>query len=273
MADKPKPKPPVGYRRPPVEHRFQKGTSGNPKGRPKKTPKQVAHDALLLGYEKIIARESRREIKIHEDGKTAKITMYDAAVRRLHIDAAKGVPSAINKVLKLRQDVETSVYEQQKELLFAVLERKAEWERTVDQAERENRQLSKVPAPHPDDIVIDYRTMNIRYNGPENPQQERGWKQVIEQAEGYAAEAERLTAMAKRSRTLKAELEDEAAWNAKMGAMLTAYFPSEEVRRRVGFDLIRWRQVEPLCQEFEAMLKRRRRMKTANRDERRSRRL
>ena len=67
--------------------------------------------------------------------------------------------------------------------------------------------------------------------------------------------------MAKRDPDIRAQLEDEAAWNAKMGAMMTAYCPSEEVRRCVGFDLIRWRQDEPLCQEFEAMAERGRKRK------------
>ena len=251
-----KPKLPVGYGRPPVERRFEKGVSGNPKGRPKKTPRQAAKDALLLDFEKIIARESCREIKVQDGEKTATITMYEATVRRLHIDAAKGVPSAISKVLKLRQDLETSQYEQQKELVFAVLERKAKWADMVAESEQTGRPLPTAPAPHPDDIEFNYGTGRIHYNGPKDPQEERGWKHVAQQASAYQAEAKRLRKMAKRDPDIRAQLEDDAAWNAKMGAMMTAYFPSEKVRRCVGFDLIRWRQDEPLCQEFEAMAER-----------------
>jgi Family of unknown function (DUF5681) len=71
----------VGHRRPPPGNRFQKGASGNPKGRPKR-------QASSLGAEVEQALAERVEIK--EQGRRRKVTKGRAAAKQLANASASG---------------------------------------------------------------------------------------------------------------------------------------------------------------------------------------
>lgn len=70
----------VGYGKPPRAHRFKPGTSGNPKGRPKgaKSEATILQDLL------------QQKIGLNERGKTRRITLHEAILRRIAEDCLKG---------------------------------------------------------------------------------------------------------------------------------------------------------------------------------------
>ena len=70
----------VGYGRPPREHQWKKGQSGNPKGRRKGSKNEAT-----LWQENL-----QRKIPIRIGGRLQQITVLDAIVRRMIEDALKG---------------------------------------------------------------------------------------------------------------------------------------------------------------------------------------
>lgn len=81
----------VGYGKPPEHTRFQKGKSGNPKGRPK-GHKNFKTDLL---------DELGETIAIHENGKTRRITKQRAMIKSAVAKAIKGDNKAANSIFSM----------------------------------------------------------------------------------------------------------------------------------------------------------------------------
>ena len=71
---------PIGYRRPPASGQFKKGSSGNPKGRPK-----GSRNFLTL-----LETELAQKIVVSENGKKKSITRLKAMVKRIVSGALQG---------------------------------------------------------------------------------------------------------------------------------------------------------------------------------------
>lgn len=81
---------PVGYCKPPPQHRFKPGQSGNPGGRPRKS----------RNLNTLLEAELDRPVVIKEDGRQRRIAKREAIVKRLVTDAINGDHRTLALLLK-----------------------------------------------------------------------------------------------------------------------------------------------------------------------------
>jgi hypothetical protein len=90
-------RPDVGYGRPPVEHQFKPGQSGNKRGRPKGSKNEATILNELLS----------RKININQNGKTRRISVLEGMLLKFAEDALRGNPKAAAFLLARKQLIES----------------------------------------------------------------------------------------------------------------------------------------------------------------------
>jgi hypothetical protein len=85
----------VGYRKPPKNTHFQKGVSGNPKGRPKKA----------TDFHSIFMKESESLMIINDNGQRRRISKLEGIAKQLHNKALTGNIPALRMYIALYPQV------------------------------------------------------------------------------------------------------------------------------------------------------------------------
>lgn len=154
----------VGYKKPPTQTRFQKGQSGNPKGRPKGS-KNKAQPIQEERLKSIIMEEAYRTVPVTDQGKTISIPIAQAVVRSLAVNAAKGNTRAQHLFTTMLNTTEAISRQRQDELMEAAIHFKIEWEREFERCDRLGIARPE-PIPHPDHVIVDMRRGTVQFKGP-----------------------------------------------------------------------------------------------------------
>lgn len=165
----------VGYGRPPTKHCFEKGKSGNPKGRPRRSkpkPKVVDTGYGMRAAEEYLRMEAYRPITIREGDQVIELPAIQAVFRAMGVAAMKGNRFVQKTLVDMVAKMEAEHYQTRFDLFSQMVEYKHNWDKEI---ERCRRLGLPEPAmiPHPDDIILNPNNGDVKILGPQTKEQKQ----------------------------------------------------------------------------------------------------
>ena len=204
MSDEPPPKTEVvpyevGYGKPPAQHRFVKGRSGNPRGRPRRRQTAIDDARGVSQADRLILMEAYRPVTIREGDTVIEMPAMQAAIRALGISAMKGSRLAQRALAELVRDAEAKHRAETEASMEAMIEYKQKWGVELERCRRLGLPEPKL-VPHPEDIMIDFRSGGVKICGPLNQDEKPEWDKWIQRRDDAQVEVSDYAALYRKAR-------------------------------------------------------------------------
>ncbi len=178
----------VGYGKPPKEHKFIKGRSGNPRGRPKRTT-AAEQNGLGVGAQpanRYLLEEAYRPVTVRQGEERIQLPAIQAVFRAMGVEALKGNRFAQRMLTELVQSVERES-RQERDEHFRDSREVQIWIANGEITEAQERGLSvPEPIPHPDDIIVDLLIGRATINGPTTKEDKAEWDRLLDRRNATA---------------------------------------------------------------------------------------
>lgn len=206
----------VGYGKPPKEHRFKKGRSGNPRGRPRKAT-VTSRNASALGTQaakQYLLEEAYRPVLVREGEQTIELPAIQAVLRAMGVAAMKGNRPAQRMIVELVQTVEAEIRKADLDHFRSAVNYKSTWEENIELAQS-LRKPEPQPIPHPDDIIIDFTKGTVAVCGPMTKQDKADWDRLLESRDELQAGISKVAEEYRKARNDKGKAEALATWKSR----------------------------------------------------------
>lgn len=173
----------VGYGKPPKDTRFQPGQSGNPRGRPKGSKNR--HDRVgLERLKKIVLEEAYRAVVVADGTRMVKVPVAQAVVRTMAVKAAKGDHRSQRLFSEMVRETERDQLAEARDKLMTAVRYK---ERCHEEITRRQQRGLAPPLilPHPDDVVIDWGSGEVKVTGPVTREHLEIWRWAWSQGASF----------------------------------------------------------------------------------------